>query len=137
MSISLSRTARRVSLWASQIAHEGSDRPKVLAAHMRAIAWNTATAADRGLFQAPFRAGIRLDPYQVLPLSKALKLPIANTSRPCALCQPLMDVADFERAIAPNPMALFKRNVASAVLLGHVQFLPNDLFTSEFPAHRQ
>jgi hypothetical protein len=45
---------------------------------MRAIAWNTATAADRGLFQAPFRAGIRLDPYQLLPLSKALKLPRVN-----------------------------------------------------------
>lgn len=34
--------------------------------------------ADRDLFQAPFRAGIRLDPYQLLPLSKALKLPRVN-----------------------------------------------------------
>jgi hypothetical protein len=64
-------------LW-QQIAREGSDDPKVLAAHMRAIAWKTATAADRDLFQAPFRAGIRLDPYQLLPLSKALKLPRVN-----------------------------------------------------------
>ena len=64
-------------LW-HQIAREGSDDPKVLAAHMRAIAWKTATAADRDLFQAPFRAGIRLDPYQLLPLSKALKLPRVN-----------------------------------------------------------
>ncbi len=30
------------------------------------------------MFQAPFRAGIRLDPYQLLPLSKALKLPRVN-----------------------------------------------------------
>jgi hypothetical protein len=64
-------------LW-QQIAREGSDDPKVLAAHMRAVAWRSATAVDRGLFQAPFRAGIRLDPYQLLPLSKALKLPRVN-----------------------------------------------------------
>ena len=64
-------------LW-QQIARDGSDDPKVLAAHMRAVAWKTATAADRDLFQAPFRAGIRLDPYQLLPLSKALKLPRVN-----------------------------------------------------------
>jgi hypothetical protein len=64
-------------LW-EQIGREGSDDPKVLAAHMRAVAWKSATAADRGLFQAPFRAGIRLDPYQLLPLSKALRLPRVN-----------------------------------------------------------
>ena len=70
---------RRVQddLW-QQIGREGSDDPKVLAAHVRAVAWRSATAADRGLFQAPFRAGIRLDPYRLLPLSKALKLPRVN-----------------------------------------------------------
>ena len=67
----------RADLW-QRIGREGSDQPKVLAAHIRAVAWNTATAADRDLFQAPFRAGIRLDPYQLLPLSKALKLPRVN-----------------------------------------------------------
>jgi SNF2 family DNA or RNA helicase len=36
------------------------------------------SAADRKLFQAPFRAGIRLDPYQLLPLAKALELPRVN-----------------------------------------------------------
>jgi hypothetical protein len=30
------------------------------------------TAADRQLFQAPFRAGTRLDAYQLLPLRRAL-----------------------------------------------------------------
>lgn len=44
-------------LW-QQIGREGSDDPKVLAAHVRAVAWKSATAADRELFQAPFRAGI-------------------------------------------------------------------------------
>ena len=40
--------------------------------------WNSATAAERDLFQSPFRAGIRLDPYQLLPLRKALRLPRVN-----------------------------------------------------------
>jgi hypothetical protein len=51
------------------------DNPEVLAAHLRTIRWRSATAADRDLLQAPFRAGIRLDAYQLLPLRKALRLP--------------------------------------------------------------
>lgn len=54
------------------------DSAEVLAAHLRAIRWRSATAADRDLLQAPFRAGIRLDPYQLLPLRKALRLPRVN-----------------------------------------------------------
>src|ERR1700730_9073602 len=54
------------------------DRPEVLAAHLRTIRWRSATAADRDLLQAPFRAGIRLDAYQLLPLRKALRLPRVN-----------------------------------------------------------
>lgn len=54
------------------------DSPDILAAHIRAIRWRTATAADRDLLQAPFRAGIRLDAYQLLPLRKALRLPRVN-----------------------------------------------------------
>ncbi|MCO6048378.1 DISARM system SNF2-like helicase DrmD [Mesorhizobium sp. RP14(2022)] len=64
-------------MW-SEIAREGPDNPQVLAAHLRAIKWRSSTAADRNLFQAPFRAGIRLDPYQLLPLAKALRLPRVN-----------------------------------------------------------
>jgi len=45
---------------------------------VRTLRWGTATAADRDLFQAPFRAGIRLDAYQLLPLRKALRLPRVN-----------------------------------------------------------
>lgn len=52
--------------------------PITLGAHLRAIRWRTASAADRKLFQAPFRAGIRLDAYQLLPLQRALDLPRAN-----------------------------------------------------------
>ena len=36
------------------------------------------TATDPRLFQAPFRAGIRLDAYQLEPLRKALMLPRVN-----------------------------------------------------------
>jgi ERCC4-related helicase len=61
-----------------QIGRGAPDTAQVLAAHIRAIRWNTATAADRDLLQAPFRAGIRLDSYQLLPLRKALRLPRVN-----------------------------------------------------------
>ncbi len=54
------------------------DEGEALAAHLRAIRWRSATAADRDLLQAPFRAGIRLDAYQLLPLRKALQLPRVN-----------------------------------------------------------
>jgi SNF2 family DNA or RNA helicase len=56
----------------------GAWRVEVLAAYLRAIRWKSATAADRDLLQAPFRAGIRLDAYQLLPLRKALRLPRVN-----------------------------------------------------------
>jgi ERCC4-related helicase len=61
-----------------QVGRGAPDTAQVLAAHIRAIRWNTATAADRDLLQAPFRAGIRLDSYQLLPLRKALRLPRVN-----------------------------------------------------------
>src|ERR1700686_3894322 len=54
------------------------DIPEVLAGHLRTIRGRSATAADRDLLQAPFRAGIRLDAYQLLPLRKALRLPRVN-----------------------------------------------------------
>lgn len=63
--------------WAA-IASSGTDDISTFAAYLRTLKWNTATAADRDLFQAPFRAGIRLDAYQLLPLRKALRLPRVN-----------------------------------------------------------
>jgi superfamily II DNA or RNA helicase len=62
----------------SQLGARGGDDARAFAAYLRTIGWSTATAADRDLFQAPFRAGIRLDPYQLLPLRKALRLPRVN-----------------------------------------------------------
>src|ERR1700726_1988729 len=63
--------------WAAVSKH-GTDDPSVFSAYLRPLRWNTATAADRDLFQAPFRAGIHQDAYQLLPLRKALRLPRVN-----------------------------------------------------------
>jgi ERCC4-related helicase len=62
----------------SQVGRRAPDSPETLAAYLRSVRWNSATAAERDLLQAPFRAGIRLDPYQLLPLRKALRLPRVN-----------------------------------------------------------
>jgi superfamily II DNA or RNA helicase len=63
--------------WAN-VSKLGTDDPSVFSAYLRTLRWNTATAADRNLFQAPFRAGIHQDAYQLLPLQKALRLPRVN-----------------------------------------------------------
>ncbi|TWB25636.1 DISARM system SNF2-like helicase DrmD [Nitrospirillum bahiense] len=60
------------------LARTGTDDPAVFSAYIRTLQWGTATATDLRLFQAPFRAGIRLDAYQLLPLWKALRLPRVN-----------------------------------------------------------
>ncbi len=62
----------------SVFENPGTDDPEVFSAYLRSIRWNTATAADRKLLQAPFRAGIHLDAYQLVPLAKALALPRVN-----------------------------------------------------------
>jgi ERCC4-related helicase len=63
--------------WA-QVGKGLPDDPESLAAHLRTVRWRSASVADRDLLQAPFRAGIRLDAYQLLPLQKALRLPRVN-----------------------------------------------------------
>ena len=60
--------------WA-RVGRGAPDSPEVLAAYLRTVRWRSASAADRDLLQAPFRAGIRLDAYQLLPLRKALRRP--------------------------------------------------------------
>lgn len=54
------------------------DEPRHFAAYLHALKWNAVTATDGRLFQAPFRAGIRLMQHQLTPLTKALSLPRAN-----------------------------------------------------------
>ena len=62
----------------SSVAKKGFDDPALFAAYLRTLSWNCVTATDPNLFQAPFRAGIRIDAYQLEPLRKALRLPRVN-----------------------------------------------------------
>jgi SNF2 family DNA or RNA helicase len=63
--------------WES-IATRGFDPPKVFSTYLNTLHWNCVTATDPRLFQSPFRAGIKLDAYQLEPLRKALRLPRVN-----------------------------------------------------------
>ena len=56
----------------------GFDVPRQFAAFLHTLRWNCVTATDPNLFQAPFRAGIKIDAYQMEPLRKALRLPRVN-----------------------------------------------------------
>jgi superfamily II DNA or RNA helicase len=61
-----------------EVAARGFDPADRFSAYFHAIRWNCVTATDPKLFQSPFRAGIRIDAYQLEPLRKALLLPRVN-----------------------------------------------------------
>ena len=63
--------------WES-VASKGFDDSRLFAAYSNTLKWNCVTSTDPKLFQSPFRAGIRLDAYQLGPLRKALLLPRVN-----------------------------------------------------------
>ena len=63
--------------WES-VAKEGFDDSRLFAAYFNTLKWNCVTSTDPRLFQSPFRAGIRLDAYQLEPLRKALRMPRVN-----------------------------------------------------------
>ncbi len=63
--------------WAD-LAAKGFDAPRQFAAFLHTLRWNCVTATDPNLFQSPFRAGIKIDAYQMEPLRKALRLPRVN-----------------------------------------------------------
>lgn len=60
------------------LASRGFDPPSQFAAYYYTLRWNSVTATDPNLFQAPFRAGIKIEAYQMEPLRKALRLPRVN-----------------------------------------------------------
>lgn len=60
------------------LAAKGFDAPRQFGAFLHTLRWNCLTATDPNLFQAPFRAGIKIDAYQMEPLRKALRLPRVN-----------------------------------------------------------
>lgn len=62
----------------SKLSKGDFDSTKHFAAYYRTRRWNTVTSTDPKLFQAPYRAGIRIDAYQLEPLRKALLLPRVN-----------------------------------------------------------
>ena len=67
----------RAESWESLVNRE-FDPPDQFGAYLNTLRWNCVTATDPSLLQSPFRAGIRLDPYQLEPLRKALRLPRVN-----------------------------------------------------------
>jgi len=60
------------------IGQRGFDPQDHFAAFFNTLRWHCVTSTDPRILQSPFRAGIRLDPYQLDPLSKALRLPRVN-----------------------------------------------------------
>ena len=62
----------------SDLGEQGFDVPEHFAAFLNTLRWNCTTATDPSLFQAPFRAGIKIEAYQMEPLRKALRLPRVN-----------------------------------------------------------
>lgn len=62
----------------SKLSKGDFDSTQHFAAYYRTLRWNTVTSTDPKLFQAPYRAGIRIDAYQLEPLRKALLLPRVN-----------------------------------------------------------
>jgi superfamily II DNA or RNA helicase len=75
--LELDRAIVRDEGW-SDLGTRGFDEPRTFAAFLNTLRWNAVTATDPTLFQAPFRAGIKLDAYQMEPLRKALQLPRVN-----------------------------------------------------------
>ena len=57
---------------------EGVDEPEVFAGFLDAVRWGAIASADPSAFQSPFRAGIDIEDYQLLPLVKALRMPRVN-----------------------------------------------------------
>ena len=62
----------------SAIGARGFDSPRQFSAFLHTLRWSCVTATDPNLFQSPFRAGIKIDAYQMEPLRKALRLPRVN-----------------------------------------------------------
>jgi superfamily II DNA or RNA helicase len=60
------------------LAAKGFDAPRQFAAFLHTLRWSCVTATDPNLFQSPFRAGLKIDAYQMEPLRMALGLPRVN-----------------------------------------------------------
>ncbi len=56
----------------------GVDEAETYAAFLDAARWGAIASAVPGTFQSPFRAGIDIEDYQLLPLVKSLRMPRVN-----------------------------------------------------------
>ena len=54
---------------------DGVDEAEVFAGFLDAVRWGAIASADPRSFQSPFRSGIDIEDYQLLPLVKALRMP--------------------------------------------------------------
>ena len=59
----------------SSLGARGFDTPRRFAAYVNTLRWNSVTATDPRILQSPFRAGIKLDAYQMEPLRMAMAMP--------------------------------------------------------------
>lgn len=75
--VELDGTILDAEAW-EKIGKRDFDRPEYFAAYLNTLRWNCVTSTNEKLFQAPFRAGIRIEAYQLQPLRKALELPRVN-----------------------------------------------------------
>jgi superfamily II DNA or RNA helicase len=60
------------------VTPSGFDHPATLAAFLDAVRWGAVTSAEGDTLQAPFRAGITIEDYQLEPLVRALGQPRVN-----------------------------------------------------------
>lgn len=60
------------------VTADGWDDPQTLGAFLDAVRWGTVASADDHTLQAPFRAGITIEDYQLEPVAKALGMPRVN-----------------------------------------------------------
>ena len=106
---------------------EGVDAPEVFAGFLDAVRWGAIASADPRAFQSPFRAGIDIEDYQLLPLVRALRMPRVS-----------MLIADdvglgktVEAGLITQELVL--RNQAQRILVvGHGQEDPAALVPNEY-----
>ncbi|MCB1021455.1 MAG: DEAD/DEAH box helicase [Acidobacteria bacterium] len=75
--LELDAEIKRGERWES-LADRDFDPTDRFGAYLNTLRWSCVTSTDATLLQSPFRAGIRIDHYQLEPLRKALRLPRVN-----------------------------------------------------------